>query len=358
MSLRVQVRHGLGGFVLDADFTTGTGVTALFGASGAGKSSVIHAIAGLLRPAEGRITLQGRTLFDSGERVFVPPEQRRAPCVFQDARLFPHMNVEQNLLFGWRRARLKAAQPDIDRVISLLGIRPLLARRPQSLSGGEKSRVALGRALLAAPDILLLDEPLAALDAARKAEIFPYLERLRDEMKLPMLYVSHSLDEVARLADHMVVLRAGRVVYQGSIFDVMTSGVDEIAGAGPGAIIAAKVERHIPGEGLTILSFDGGQLAIKQVERPPASALRVRIRASDVMLSLNAPEGISANNVLPCRIISVEHSGRSDANVQLACGETKLLARITQSSALRLNLAADRNVFAIIKSVTVDAGPA
>ena len=357
MSLSVRLLHAFGGFNLDVDFTAGAGVTALFGVSGAGKSSIIHAIAGLLRPANGRIALTGRTLFDSREKIFVPPERRRAPCVFQDARLFSHMSVEQNLLFGWRRARQKASQADIDRVITLLGIRPLMARRPHNLSGGEKSRVALGRALLAAPEILLLDEPLAALDAGRKSEILPYLERLRDEMNLPMLYVSHSLDEVARLADHMVVLRAGRVVAQGSIFDLMTGGVEEIASAGPGAVIAATVEKHLPGEGLTLLSFSGGQLKIKQVARQPGSALRVRIRGGDVMLSLTAPDGISANNILPCRIVSLENGAGGDVDIQLVCGETKLVARITQSSARRLQLAAGSNVFAIVKSVMVDAGP-
>ncbi len=358
MSLSVCLQHDFGGFSLDVNFSTGGGVTALFGASGAGKSSIVHAIAGLLRPQHGRIALADRTIFDSDAGVFVSPCARRAPCVFQDARLFPHMSVKSNLLFGWKRAAKKATPDEIERIFALLGIEHLLGRRPQTLSGGEKSRVALGRALLAAPDILLLDEPLAALDAGRKAEILPYLERLRDEIGLPMLFVSHSLDETARLADRMIVLRAGRIVADGSVFDLMTGGVAEIAAAGPGAVIAAKVERHVPGDCLSILSFAGGALAVRQVVHPPGSSVRVRIRGGDVMLSLTAPQDISANNILASRVVALQMGDNGDADVQLMCGDTRLMARITQASVRRLALAAGSQVYAIIKSVMVDAGSA
>ena len=182
MSIDVALKHDFGGFALDAHFSIPrVGVTALFGPSGAGKTSIINAIAGTFRPQEGRIVVEDRVLFDSSKGLSLSPRQRRTGYVFQDARLFPHMNVEDNLLFGWRRAQKKADSSEIDRIIALLGLQPLLTRKPGALSGGEKGRVALGRALLSSPDILLLDEPLAALDAARRAEILPYLERLRDE---------------------------------------------------------------------------------------------------------------------------------------------------------------------------------
>ncbi len=356
MSLALKLQHDFSGFSLDVAFDVGSGVTALFGASGAGKTSIIHAIAGLWRAERGRIVLNGKTVFDSESRVFVPPHHRRTPCVFQDARLFPHMTVEQNLVYGWRRAGRRATQEDILKLVRLLGIENLMARRPQNLSGGERSRVALGRAFLAAPEILLLDEPLAALDAARKAEIIPYLERLRDVLRIPMLYVSHSLDETARLADHMIVLRSGRVVAQGEIFDLMTGGVDEITAAGPGAVIQATIDRHVPEDGLSFLSFDGGILAVKQLHRSAGDTVRVRIRGADVMLALNAVTDVSANNILRCRVISIADCGPSDVDVQLLCGRSRLVARITRASARRLALRPDMPVYAVVKSVTVDAG--
>ncbi|MBU6298525.1 MAG: molybdenum ABC transporter ATP-binding protein, partial [Alphaproteobacteria bacterium] len=232
MSLDVVLRHRYGGFTLDASFSAERGVTALFGPSGAGKSTIVGAIAGLLRPQQGRIAVNGRVLLDTAARIFVPAEHRRAAVVFQDARLFPHMSVEDNLKFGWRRAQAKTDAGTVAHIVDLLGLGGLLARRPRHLSGGEKSRVALGRALLAAPDMLLLDEPLATLDAARRAEILPYLEKLARETKLPMLYVSHAVEEVARLADTVVVLENGRVKTQGSVFDLLTD-IDAIAGVPP-----------------------------------------------------------------------------------------------------------------------------
>ncbi len=216
MSIDVAIRHDFGSFALDAAFLIDKpGVTALFGPSGAGKSTITNAIAGLLRPQAGRIVINGRDVFDGGRGIFVAPRLRRTGYVFQDSRLFPHMSVANNLRFGWRRAAAPASEADISHIIDLLGLSHLLDRLPAKLSGGERGRVALGRALLSSPEILLLDEPLAALDAARKQEILPYLERLRDEARLPMLYVSHSLDEVSRLADNMIVLKEGRVATQG-----------------------------------------------------------------------------------------------------------------------------------------------
>jgi molybdate transport system ATP-binding protein len=356
MSVAVALRHSFPGFALDIAFALpGGGVTALFGPSGSGKTSIVNAIAGTFRPSDGRIVLDGRVVLDTAAGIFVPPEKRRAGTVFQDSRLFPHMRVRDNLLFGWRRAPVKAAQGEIDRIVALLGLEHLLDRRPRALSGGEKSRVALGRALLSSPSILLLDEPLAALDAQRRAEILPYLERLRDETGLPMLYVSHALDEVVRLADDIVVVKDGRVVRQGSVFEVATDlELPDLAGAAPaGAVIAATVTAHRD-DGLTALAFDGGTLLVARRADSPGTKLRLRVRAEDVMLALEEPRAISANNILPATVQAIAATA-THADVQLACGATRLVARITPASAARLGLAPGKPVFAIVKSVTVDA---
>ncbi|MDE2164141.1 MAG: molybdenum ABC transporter ATP-binding protein [Alphaproteobacteria bacterium] len=352
MSLEVSLRHRHGDFSLDASFSAQGGVTALFGPSGAGKSTIVGAIAGLLRPQQGRIAVNGRVLLDSAKQIFVPAALRRTAVVFQDARLFPHMSVEDNLLFGWRRAQNKADAGTIAHIVELLGLGGLLARRPQRLSGGEKSRVALGRALLAAPDMLLLDEPLASLDVARRGEILPYLEKLARETKLPMLYVSHAVEEVARLADTVVVLENGRVTAQGSVFDLLTD-IDAIAGVPPlGAVLVATVREH-RADGLSLLGFDGGVLAVSRLPQPVGTSLRVRLRAEDIMLAREEPRAISANNVLPCTVQAVRSSG-DQADVQLLCGATRLVARITCASLARLGLEPGIAVFAIVKSIIVE----
>ena len=352
MSLEVSLHHRQGDFELDVRFVAQDGVTALFGPSGAGKTSVVGAIAGLLRPREGRIAVNGRVLLDTEARLFVPAEARRIAVVFQDARLFPHMCVEDNLLFGWRRANATADAATIAHIVDLLGLGGLLRRSPRRLSGGEKSRVALGRALLASPDMLLLDEPLASLDAARRSEILPYLERLARESRLPMLYVSHSVEEVARLADEIVVLKDGCVAAQGPVFDLLTD-VDAIAGVPPlGAVLEARVAEH-RADGLSLLAFDGGVLTVRRLSQEVGARLRVRLRAEDIMLAREEPRAISANNVLPCSVRAVRTSG-DEADIQLICGATRLVARITGASRERLGLEPGVTVFAIVKSVTVE----
>jgi molybdate transport system ATP-binding protein len=356
MSVEVSLAHEFGAFSLDVRFSIKRpGVTALFGPSGAGKTTIINAIAGTFRPRQGRITIDGRTVFDSAAGVCISPRLRCTGYVFQDSRLFPHMSVEDNLLFGWRRAQKKASADEIAKVITLLGLEPFRQRRPRNLSGGETGRVALGRALLSSPEILLLDEPLAALDAERRAEILPYLERLRDEAQLPMLYVSHQMDEVARLAHEIVVLRGGRVVRQGAVFDVLTElELPALAGASPvGAVIAAAVGES-RSDGLTALTFDGGTLLVQELKRPRGTLVRVRIRAEEIMLALEEPRTISANNVLLVRVSDIRHDRATHADVQLLCGTTRLVARITRASLERLKLVTGMPVFAIIKSVTVD----
>ncbi|HEY5348053.1 MAG TPA: molybdenum ABC transporter ATP-binding protein [Rhizomicrobium sp.] len=347
MSIEVSLRHCFGAFALEVDFIApGAGVTALFGPSGAGKTSIVHAIAGLWRADTGRIAVNGRLLLDTKAGIAVKPQARRIGLVFQEARLFPHMRVEKNLLYGWRRAPQRASAEEIARVIALLGLENLLARLPRHLSGGEKSRVALGRALLAAPDILLLDEPLAALDAARRDEILPYLEKLRDAAKVPILYVSHALDGVARLADHIVILRGGRVEREGAARDLLTALDSSI---GMGAVIDARLSPP-RADGLSELLFDGGALLVPRLDGAAGETVRVRIAAQDILISREEPRQISANNILPALVLGVRLDG-DYADVQLGCGATRMLARITTVSATRLELAPGAQVFAIIKSV-------
>jgi molybdate transport system ATP-binding protein len=355
MSEGVRLRHRLGGFELDAAFAFGDrpGVTALFGRSGSGKSTVINAIAGLLTPEFGRISLAGKTLLDTEAKIDVPARARGIGVVFQDSRLFPHLTVQGNLLYGWERTRHRINGDGIDSVTALLGLDRLLDRRPRTLSGGEKSRVALGRALLMNPRALLLDEPLAALDAPRKAEILPYLETLARETKIPVLYVSHSLDEVVRLADRMVLIDHGRIIAEGSLFDV-TQRLDLIAGSEllPGAVLEARITGHDEAHGLTELSLEDEILVVPRIAKPIGEPVRVRIDAADVMLALSRPDAVSANNILPAVVTAIKEAG-DHADVQLALREARLIARITKRSLERLALRPDLPVFAIIKSVTV-----
>jgi len=357
MTIEIRLHHRFGTFVLDAAFAIARpGVTALFGPSGAGKSTIANAVAGLFRPAEGRIVIGDQIVFDSAARIVLPPRARRIGYVFQDARLFPHMSVENNLRFGWRRAPIKASDDEFARIVHLLGLEALLARKPAKLSGGEKSRVALGRALLSSPHLLILDEPLAALDAARKAEILPWLEKLRDEAALPMIYVTHALDEVARLADEIVLLRAGKVAAQGAAFDLLPDlEFASLAGTTPlGAVFQARIAAHRD-DGLTELSFDGGPLFVTRLDAPVGAKLRVRLRAEDVMLARVVPGAISANNVLSTTVAGARVADDSHADVQLACGATKIVARITRASLARLEIKPGMPMFAIIKSVIVDS---
>lgn len=352
MSVEIRLRHGQGAFALDVAFESdASGVTALFGPSGAGKSTIVHAIAGLVRPQEGRIAIGGRVLFDSNRNIDVGVENRCVGLVFQDARLFPHMRVNDNLRFGWRRTKEPMSEADVTHIVEMLGLGPLLARYPARLSGGEKSRVALGRALLASPALLLLDEPLAALDAARKAEILPYLERLRDEARVPIVHVSHSVDEVLRLADRVVLLDKGCVAGEGSVFDFAAGEIGELLPA-TGAVIDTRLEGH--DNGLSLLSFEGGRLAVARMNAPLGSRLRVRVRAEDVLLAREEPRQISANNVVATRIVSLRAIENGQVDVHLSCGRARLVARITQASASRLALKPGEAVFAVLKSVILD----
>jgi molybdate transport system ATP-binding protein len=356
MTLEVEIRHRFAGFALEAAFSAGRGVTALFGPSGAGKTTVVNAIAGLLRPAEGRIAIDGEVVFDGARGLCRPARRRRIGYVFQDARLFPHLDVAANLAFGARRARPPTPAATVSHVVDLLGLGHLLGRRPAGLSGGERQRVALGRALLAAPRLLLLDEPLASLDQARRAEIIPYLERLRDEAQVPIVYVSHALDEVNRLADTLVLLDGGRVAAAGPIGELMAR-LDLFPLTGrfeAGALIQAKIVAQDEADRLTEIGFPGGRLWVPRIEAEPGASVRLRVRARDVMLALERPEGISANNVLAATIADMRLDPGPYVDVLLDCAGTGLIARITHRSHRRLGLAVGRPVYAVVKTVTVD----
>lgn len=350
----VTLKHRRAGFALEAEFDLhGARVTALFGPSGAGKSTIIAAIAGLFRPEFGRITIAGETVFDSQSGLFVPPRERRIGVMFQDLRLFPHLSVEANLLYGWRRASSRPSRGNAEEVVELLELSHLLKRKPRALSGGERSRVALGRALLMGPRALLLDEPLASLDAALKAEILPFLENIVRETRIPMLYVSHALDEIARLADRMVLLDHGRVAAEGPVVE-LTSRLDLFAGTQliPGTVLPAIVMHHDAAHGLSEIVVGDETLVVPRVPQNPGAEIRIRIDAEDVMLSLSRLDAVSANNVLPATVVEIRESG-PHADVQLQIAGARLVARITRRSLQRLGLSPGRLVYAVIKSVTV-----
>lgn len=357
MTLAVDIGHGFGGFTLEAAFEAPGGVTALFGRSGAGKTTLVNAVAGLLGPDRGRIVLGERVLFDGAAGVFVKPHRRRIGYVFQEGRLFPHLSVAGNLAYPARAAGRKADGRETARVVEMLGIGPLLDRRPGALSGGEKQRVALGRALLSAPEMLLMDEPLAALDAERKAEILPYIERLRDEAGLPILYVSHALEEVARLATTVVLLAEGRVVRAGPA-EALFADPDLAPRFGlreAGALLTGEVIAHDT-DGLSEVRVSGGVLYLPQVAAAPGARVRVRIEAQDVILSRDRPEGLSALNILPAVVVAVKQGDGPGVIAQLKVGEDVILARLTRRSAEALDLAPGRTCHAIVKSVAVARG--
>ena len=355
MRLEVSVARRLGAFALEAAFASGGGVTALFGRSGSGKTSVLNAIAGLLRPERGRIALDGEPLFDAAAGVDVAAHRRRIGYVFQEGRLLPHLTVRQNLLYGRRFARGPGAVT-LDKVTELLGLAALLERRPHDLSGGEKQRIAIGRALLADPLLLLMDEPLAALDAPRKSEILYYIERLRDEVGVPIVYVSHSLDEVVRLADTVVVMSEGRVLDSGPVDETMARMelrpyLGRFEG---GAVIEARVAEQDLEMGLARLDFPGGALYAPDVDALVGERVRVRIRARDVSLATVRPEAISMLNVLPGTLTALGESAGASVDVQIDVAGTILLARITRKSVEALGLAPGRAVFALVKAVAID----
>lgn len=359
--IEVAIAKRLGAFTLDIGFTApGRGITALFGRSGAGKTTLVNALAGLVRPDRGRIAIDDAVLFDAARGIDLPPEQRRLGYVFQEGRLFPHYSVRGNLLYGRRRAKPRDPALTFDAVVALLGIEPLLDRRPVSLSGGEKQRVALGRALLADPRLLLMDEPLAALDQPRKAEILPFIERLRDTIGIPIVYVSHAMEEIVRLADTLVLISDGRVAAVGSV-EELTSRLDLRPLTGryeAGAVIRTTVAQHDESFGLTELAFPGGSLRVPRLDLPLGTTVRVRIRARDVVLALAPPVGLSIRNAFAGRIVEIgaEHGPIIDLKLDIgtAAQPVMLWARITARACADLGLAVGRPAHAMVKSVAID----
>ncbi len=342
--LQVDVRKEFDGFSLNAAFDAPNGITALFGPSGSGKTSVIRAVSGLLDCDQSTVRLGGRDM--NG----VPIHKRKLGYVYQNARLFPHMNVLKNLRYG--------GQVDEAQIVALLGLEPLLDRYPSSLSGGEAQRVALGRALMAGPELLLLDEPLSALDAPRKAEVLPYLEALRDQSDIPMLYVSHDMAEVARLARYIVIMNKGKVALSGGLETVLAdpAAVPFVGVQDAGAVLTGRVVGHAD-DGLTKIETGAGAIWVpssggRGLGRA-GGTVRVRVPAQDVILARSAPQGISALNVLPVFIETIEHGRGPSVIVGLKSNDTQLIARVTKRSAQTLELAVGDHVYAILKATAI-----
>jgi molybdate transport system ATP-binding protein len=355
--ISVDVALKLGAFDLDVAFENEAGITCLFGRSGAGKSTVISLIAGLVRPDRGRIVLDGRTLVDTETGTFVPPYRRRIGLVFQDARLFPHLSVKQNLLYGRWFAGEEAAPAAFDPVVETLGIGHLLGRRPSLLSGGEKQRVAIGRALLAAPSLLLMDEPLASLDAERKQEILPLIESLRDRFGIPIVYVSHAVDEVARLAARVVVLENGRVAAMGAAEDVLGAA---LKGAGisrfaRSSVVAGTLKAIDDDYGLTEISHPAGSLWLVRRAGPVGREVRVVVKSTDITLSKASSEGLSVRNALAGTVTDIETEDGPFAGVSVDLdGHGHLFALATRKAIDELGIGPGDRVFALIKTAALD----
>ena len=352
-SIDARFSLGHGDFRLDAEFAApGRGVTALFGQSGSGKTTLLRCIAGLERAPSGLLRVNGEIWQDG--REFLPSHKRPLGYVFQDARLFPHLTVRRNMEFGWKRTPPAQRQVAFERAVAWMGLEKLLPRQPQHLSGGEKQRVAIARALLTGPQLLIMDEPLAALDAAAKAEILPYLDRLHEELAIPVFYVSHAVDEVIRLADHVLLMDGGRVTATGTPADVLTrldlqlAHLDDAAAA-----LDAVVAGHDEEFGLSYLDFSGGRIATPHQPFAPGHAARVRILAKDVSLTLDEPRRTSILNIFAARVVEIAEHTQAQVLVNLAVGEARLLARITRKSAKVLDLQPGKEVYAQVKSVAL-----
>jgi molybdate transport system ATP-binding protein len=356
--LEIDAEQKLGSTTVAIQLATpADGVLALFGPSGAGKTTTLNWLSGLMRPDRGVIRLNGETLFDSAKRIHVPPERRRVAYMFQDLRLFPHLDVRRNVRYGFRRAPAAERRISEDTVIDLLEIRALWHRRIADLSGGEKQRVALARALLSAPKLLLLDEPLTALDQKRKSEIMPFLERIRTSLAIPTILVSHNVDEVVRLANRVAVVANGRIRKVGTIFEVFADlGLgDVLDAASAGAAISATVGIEDDGTGLSVLDFAGGQFRVPGIARAKGTAINLRVRARDVSLALNRIEGVSILNQFQGRITEIAMADGPYADVLVDIG-VPVWARITRHSQQSLQIIVGRRVWCLVKAVSFDIG--
>ena len=361
MSLKVSLQKRLGTFVLDVEFDAPTpGIVALFGPSGCGKSTIINIIAGLLPPDRGRISLDDDVLLDTGRQVAIATERRGIGYVFQDARLFPHLNVAANLNFAQRRAR-RAPYVSLERVLTLLDLEPLLSRRVHQLSGGERQRVAIGRSLLSQPRLLLLDEPLASLDRERREEVLPYLETLRDQLSIPMIYVSHQFDEVLRLATHIVLMQSGTVAAEGGITQMSLDpklraliGADAVGAVIDGTVIGADAASS-----LTRVQVGNGEIKVEAARLDAGTRMRVQLLARDVIVSTRMPQYLSVRNSLQGVVSAIDddvgRAGDADSDlisIDIGAGAS-ILARVTRAATRELELAVGAPVWALVKAVSL-----
>ncbi len=356
--IEIRLVKRVGSFSVRAEFALPErGVTALFGKSGSGKSTIVGLIAGILRPESGRLAIGSRVFFDADRGIDIPVERRRVGLVFQDTRLFPHFTVRGNLRYGLERSPAGDRPIAFDPVVDVLGIRDLLHRRPHGLSGGERQRVALGRALLAQPRLLLMDEPLAALDAPRKAEILPYIERLRDEFDTPIIYVSHSLDEVVRLADTLAVVSDGAIAACGELAEIMSrADLQHLLGRfEAGSVLECTVARHNRVHQLTTLAFADGELTIPLIDLAEGVRVRARVRARDVSLSRSRPDDISISNRLPGVIAGLLARDGPYVDVTVSLGRSTVRALITGESWERLRLQVGQPIWVMVKAVALDS---
>lgn len=353
MSFQVSLCHQFSGFALDLNFNASENVTAVMGPSGSGKTTLAKMISGVMTPHKGRVSIGTTTLFDSDTGINLPPHKRKIGYVFQEPRLLPHLTVRQNLGYGaWFAGKLR---PDLGPVSDMLGLGHLLDRMPRGLSGGEAQRVALGRALLCAPNLLILDEPLAALDAARKEEILPYLARIRDEAQCPILYITHAVSEVAQLANALVVLDNGRLAAIGPTAHVLADPkmTPTLGPRTTGAVLHGTIQAHAD-DGLSEVAVAGGRLFVANTPAPIGAPVSLRIEASEVLISVNKPDGLSALNILPGTITGLSTDPRGGILVQIDTGGDRILSKLTQRSATLLALRPGMNVHAVFKSVSVE----
>jgi molybdate transport system ATP-binding protein len=354
--LRLSVVKRWEGFKLRAQLEAPTpGVVALFGRSGCGKTTLINIISGLLQPDEGRVELDGVTLTDTRERIRVPVERRRIGYVFQDARLFPHLGVLTNLRYGMRRAPKENRFIRLDEVIALLGLEPLLGRRPYRLSGGERQRVALGRALLAQPRLLLLDEPMAALDAARREEVLPYLETLRDRLSIPMVFVSHQLDEVLRLATHVALMESGEIVASGTLSDIsLRPELRAIVGPeAVGSVLDGVVTRVDTTDGMADVQIGRGTLHISVPGTRVGARMRIQLLARDIILATEPPRGLSVRNAVEGIIAELSDDVGQAVLIKVDIGAgAAVLSRVTRNATRALGLRAGMTVWVLVKAVS------
>ena len=354
-NIRARFRLDRGDFRLDIDLELpGRGITTLFGHSGSGKTTCLRAMAGLERAPGGHFSMGEDIWQDEPNGVFVPTHRRALGYVFQEASLFPHLSARENMLFGLKRAAPAEQRFNLAAVADLLGIGSLLDRMPNMLSGGERQRVAIARALLAAPRLLLMDEPLAALDLKRKLEILPYLERLHDELSIPVIYVSHAPDEVARLADHLVLLEDGKVAASGPLSETLARVDLPSAFADDAGVVLETTLSAQEADNLSQLDFADGSLHVGRRREASGSRLRCRIHARDVSLALERPRASSIVNILPATVTAVAATDTpGHVLVQMRIGSTPLLARITERSQRELGIAPGLPVWAQIKGVAL-----